>query len=103
MSPLVQSSGRAQPLTRTRSGAATQLLVAHHDPQLGTHLQQPAWGLATAATQQLWRLLGGALSDAVDAPGWLALWDHCLCQGPEFQYHFLAAYLMHFRRGPLLL
>lgn len=54
-----------------------QLLVRHHDEELGTHLLAPA--LLPAALPALWRALGGLLADLLPGEGdWAAAMDHCV-------------------------
>ncbi|KAI8465354.1 MAG: hypothetical protein J3K34DRAFT_461431 [Monoraphidium minutum] len=72
------------------------LLLRHHDAELGAHLLRSE--LQVPALRLLWHQLSGLMTDLlVDGGDWLAAWDHCLAWGPEFQYHLLAAYLVHFR------
>eukprot|EP00879_Flechtneria_rotunda_P024784 GHRR01026296.1.p1 GENE.GHRR01026296.1~~GHRR01026296.1.p1 ORF type:complete len:543 (+),score=250.86 GHRR01026296.1:796-2424(+) len=73
------------------------LMLAHHDQELGSHLQS----LGLPLLQQLWEQLSGALSDLLPSQqDWLVLWDHCLAApaGPCFMYKLLASYLIRQRR-----
>lgn len=70
-----------------------QLVLTHHDGQLGNHLAQHR----TMVVQHVWVHLSTLMVDCFDKDAWLSAWDHCLSAGPNFQYLLLAAYLIHFR------
>jgi hypothetical protein len=40
-------------------------------------------------------------SELFSKQDWVKVWDHLLTNPPSFMYHFIAAYLIHFRK-PLL-
>jgi hypothetical protein len=70
-----------------------QLLVCHHDRELGSHLQQ----LGVPFLQHLWQQLSGAMSELLpQQQDWLVFWDHCLgaAAGPSFMYSLLTSYLI---------
>lgn len=87
-----------QPVTLTAGCAChLQLLMSHHDHELGGHLQH----LGVPLLQQLWHKVSGAMSDMLHSQSdWLVFWDHCLAAatGPGFFYQLLCAYLVAQRR-----
>jgi hypothetical protein len=74
----------------------TQLL-SFHDPELFSHLSR------SKATAQVygWTLMQSLFSELFSKKDWLMVWDHLVSNPPSFMYHFMVAYLMHFRR-PLM-
>jgi hypothetical protein len=48
-----------------------------------------------------WTLMNSLFSELFSKQDWLKVWDHLISNPPAFMYHFIVAYLVHFRK-PLM-
>ncbi|KAJ3323251.1 TBC1 domain member 31 [Boothiomyces sp. JEL0866] len=72
-------------------------LLAFHDPELYAHFD-----LHKVNGQiYVWTLVQTLFAELFSKKDWLCVWDHLISNQPSFLYHFIIAYLIHFRR-PLL-
>lgn len=72
----------------------TSQLLQFHDPQLFDHFAR------CKVTGQLyaWTLMQSLFSELFSKKEWMMVWDHLVSNPPSFMYHFITAYLIHFRR-----
>ncbi|KAJ3273343.1 TBC1 domain member 31 [Terramyces sp. JEL0728] len=72
-------------------------LLAFHDPELYAHFD-----LHKVNGQiYIWTLVQTLFAELFSKKDWLCIWDHLVSNQPSFLYHFIIAYLIHFRM-PLL-
>jgi hypothetical protein len=72
-------------------------LIQFHDPQLYDHFNR------CKITSQIygWTLMQSLFSEVFSKKDWMMVWDHLVSNSPSFFYHFIAAYIIHFRRSLL--
>jgi Rab-GTPase-TBC domain len=72
-------------------------MLEYHDPQLFSHFER----CEVSSQIYAWDFMKSLFSESFSKQDWLKVWDHLVANPPSFLYHFMIAYLIHFRK-PLL-